>query len=227
MTEVQFNSDAPSQLPAARALDSALASLALIAGYYRIAADTDQLRHQLALTGRVANAEDLVRGANILRLKSRILRGVTAKRLAAVPYPAIMALKDGAFAVIGVGSAKGRVRLVDPIARSAQDLAIEEAWALSSGEVVLITRRLGGADPDTFGFRWFLPSIVRYRKPLGQVVVASLFVQLLALVTPIFFQLVVDKVLVHKGMSTLVVLILGMVTLGCSRRSCSSSEPTR
>jgi len=41
-----------------------------------------------------------------------------------------------------------------------------------------------------------------------------LFVQLFALVTPIFFQLVVDKVLVHKGMSTLVVLIVGMVSLG-------------
>ena len=45
-------------------------------------------------------------------------------------------------------------------------------------------------------------------------VVASLFVQLFALATPIFFQLVVDKVLVHKGFSTLIVLIIGMVTLG-------------
>jgi len=215
MTEVQFKSDGPSQLPA-RALDTGLACLALIAGYYRIAADTAQLRHQLALTGRSANAEDLVRGANILQLKSRILRGATAKRLAAIPYPAILGLKEGGFAVLGVGSSKGRVRLVDPISRSAQDLAIEEASALGSGDVLLITRRLGGAgaDPDTFGFRWFLPSIIRYRKPLGQVVVASLFVQLFALVTPIFFQLVVDKVLVHKGMSTLVVLIIGMVTLG-------------
>ena len=44
--------------------------------------------------------------------------------------------------------------------------------------------------------------------------VASLFVQLFALATPIFFQLVVDKVLVHKGLSTLIVLVIGMVTLG-------------
>jgi subfamily B ATP-binding cassette protein HlyB/CyaB len=202
-------------LPPAQALDAGLGSLVLVAGYYRIAADPAQLRHLLALRG-LANAEDIVRGANILQLKSRILGHVTAKRLAAIPYPAILGLKEGGYAVLGAGSSKGRVRLIDPIARSAQDLAIEEAWALSSGEVVLITRRLGGAgaDPDTFGFRWFLPSILRYRKPLGQVVVASLFVQLFALVTPIFFQLVVDKVLVHKGLSTLVVLIVGMVALG-------------
>ena len=55
---------------------------------------------------------------------------------------------------------------------------------------------------------------MRYRRALAHVVVASLFVQLFALATPIFFQLVVDKVLVHKGLSTLIVLIIGMVTLG-------------
>ena len=71
--------------------------------------------------------------------------------------------------------------------------------------VILVTRRWGGAgiDPALFGFRWFLPSIWRYRVPLAHVLVASLFVQLFALVTPLFFQIVIDKVLVHKGLSTL------------------------
>jgi subfamily B ATP-binding cassette protein HlyB/CyaB len=196
--------------------DSGLAGLSLIAGYYRIAADPVQLSHQLALTGRTADAEDLIRGANLLRLKSRIRKDVTAKRLAAMPFPAMIGLKGGTFGVLGVGSARGRARLIDPISRTVQELAVEDIAALSSGELVLVTRRLGGAgvDPETFGFRWFWPSILRYRRPLAHVLVASLFVQLFALVTPIFFQLVVDKVLVHKGMSTLVVLIVGMVTLG-------------
>ena len=200
----------------APAVDSGLMGLSLIAGYYRIAADPAQLRHQLALIGRFSNSEDLVRGANVLGLKSRILTRISVKRLGAVPYPALLRLKDGGFAAIGVGSAKGRVRLVDPVSRAPNDVSLEDAWAQSAQEVVLITRRLGGPgyDPTTFGFQWFLPSILRYRKPLMQVVIASLFVQLFALVTPIFFQLIVDKVLVHKGISTLVVLIVGMVSLG-------------
>ena len=117
---------------------------------------------------------------------------------------------------MGVGSTKGRARLIDPVGRAVQELTIEEIADRSSGELILVTRRLGGAgtDPNTFGFRWFLPSILRFRRPLAHVLVASLFVQVFALATPIFFQLVVDKVLVHKGMSTLVVLVLGMVTLG-------------
>ena len=197
-------------------LDSGLAGLSLIAAYYRIAADPAQLRHQLAVTGRTAGADDLVRGANLLQLKSRLVTGVTPKRLAAMPFPAIVGLPGGAFSILGVGSAQGRARLIDPISRAAQEFSIEDIAAQSSGVVILVTRRLGGAgiDPDTFGFRWFWPSILRYRRPLAHVLVASLFVQLFALATPIFFQLVVDKVLVHKGLSTLIVLVVGMVTLG-------------
>ncbi len=161
------------------------------------------------MTGHLSNAEDIIRGANILQLKSRIIHGMTAKRLGVIPYPAILALKDGGFAVLAVAAEKGKVRLVDPLARSAREVPLDEAAALSSGSAILVTRRLGGTgiDPNTFGFRWFWPSILRYRRPLAHVLVASLFVQLFALATPIFFQLVVDKVLVHKGMSTLVVLV--------------------
>ena len=213
---IETKRDTEKQAAGAQPLDPGLAGLALIANYYRIAADPAQLRHQLALAGRMAQAEDLVRAANLLHMKSRIIRRVNAKRISALPYPAIIELKEGGFAVLAIASDKNRVRLIDPLARSVREMSHEEAEALSSGLALLVARRLGGAgmDPDTFGFRWFWPSIIRYRKPLAHVLVASLFVQLFGLVTPIFFQLVVDKVLVHKGMSTLVVLVVGMVTLG-------------
>src|SRR5882757_8342073 len=112
MGESDMGSSAPAQL-----LDSGLCGLSLVAGYYRIAGDPAQLRHQLALTGRSAQAEDIVRGANILQLKSR------------------------GFAVLGAGPTKGMVRLIDPIARTAQELSTEAVAALTSGDVVLITRR--------------------------------------------------------------------------------------
>ncbi len=104
--------------------------------------DPMALSHQIALTGRVAGAEEIVRGVSLLQLKC-VLRGATAKRLGAIPYPAILSLKKGGFAVLGVGSAKDLVRLIDPIGRIAKDVSLEDAQALSSDELVLITRRLG------------------------------------------------------------------------------------
>ncbi len=211
-----LQTSAPQQAAPPPAQDSGLNALALISGYYRLAAEPAQLRHQLALTGRGAVAEDLVRASHMLGLRSRVVRDAKAERFSALPLPAIIGLADGGFAVLAAGASKERLRLIDPINHVVREGSAEEVAAVSSGEIVLVTRRLGGAgaDPNTFGFQWFLPSLLRYRRPLAQVIAASLFVQLFALATPIFFQLVVDKVLVHKGLSTLIVLIVGMVTLG-------------
>ena len=77
---------------------------------------------------------------------------------------------------------------------------------------------------DRFDVRWFLSAVHRYRYVLSEVLVASFFLQLLGLVSPLFFQVVVDKVLVHRGLSTLDVLMIGLaivsvfeVTLGALR----------
>jgi len=125
-------------------------------------------------------------------------------------------MKDGSYGVLVLRLSDGRLRIGDPLTRTARDESADAVAAAWDGEIILVTRRWGGAglDPSTFGFRWVLPSLWRYRSPLANVLIASLFVQLFALATPIFFQLVVDKVLVHKGMSTLVVLVVGMVALG-------------
>ena len=64
-----------------------------------------------------------------------------------------------------------------------------------------------------FDFTWFIPAIVKYRTFLGEVLVASFFLQLFALLTPLFTQVVIDKVLVHKGFTTLHVLAVGMIAL--------------
>ena len=196
--------------------DTGLFSLAMVAAYYRIACDPAQMAHDLGLGGRQANAEDIFRAARRVGLKSRVLRAQDIKRLQAVSLPAIVGLKDGSFGILTHRLDDGRMRLVNPVARSQMLDTADAIAAIWSGDVVLITRRLDGAgvDPVTFGFSWFLPSIWRYRKPFGHLLIASLFIQLFALVTPLFFQVVVDKVLVHRGESTLLVVVVGLFLIG-------------
>ena len=64
-----------------------------------------------------------------------------------------------------------------------------------------------------FDFSWFVPAIVKYRKLLGEVLLVSFVLQLFALVTPLFFQVVMDKVLVHKGFTTLDVIAVAFVAV--------------
>jgi ATP-binding cassette, subfamily B, bacterial HlyB/CyaB len=215
LDESQNPTSRPQPAPAER-LDSGLHALALIAGHYRIAAEPPQLAHDLGLGLRTTESGDIVRAAQRLGLKARIVRKPSLQRLGAIPLPAMIALKDGQFAVVAMRHADGRLRIGFPWNKSFRDMTREELAELWAGELILIARRIGGPglDPKTFGFRWFLTSIWRYRKPLGHVLVASLFVQLFALVTPLFFQIVIDKVLVHKGLSTLIVVVVGLAVIG-------------
>ncbi|MGX7872783.1 type I secretion system permease/ATPase [Mesorhizobium sp. ORM6] len=197
-------------------LDSGLRALCGIAAFYRIAADPRHLANQLALTGRFANERDLIRAAANVGLKARVVAKLTPKRIETLPVPAIVRVADGSFQVFGGRNPSGRFRLVDPITRIDRELTIDALLHEIGGQIVLIGRRLRGegSDPRSFGLGWFLPSIWRYRKPLAHVLLASLFVQIFALVTPLFFQVVVDKVLTHKGYSTLFVLVAGIAIIG-------------
>jgi len=72
-------------------------------------------------------------------------------------------------------------------------------------------------DPDdagkamrSFGFNWFVPELLRHKNVWRDVLIASLVIQLLALGTPLFTQVVIDKVVVHRTQSTLIVIAIGM-----------------
>ncbi len=92
-----------------------------------------------------------------------------------------------------------------------------EAWArddferLWDGSLLLVSRRLALGDAGRpFGLSWFFSAVLRYRRILGEVLLVSLALQLVGLATPLFFQVVVDKVLVHRGLSTLDVIAVGL-----------------
>ncbi len=197
------------------ALDAGLRALSGIAAYYRIGADPKQIRRELNLGDRAADDFDLIRAAQMIGLKARLVTGVDEKRMGKIPTPAIVRLRNGALYVYGGRAASGPCRLVDPISHAATDIPLDELTRETDGRVLLIARRVGGAgiSPKLFGLRWFLPTLWRYRKPLGHVLAASLFVQIFALTTPLIFQVIVDKVLTHRGYETLFVMIACLVVV--------------
>jgi ATP-binding cassette, subfamily B, bacterial HlyB/CyaB len=194
--------------------DRGLFALSAIAGHYRIAADPFQMAHDIGLGERSSTSEDLVRSANRLGLKARVLKDQTVRRLETAPTPSILRMKDG-FVLLFTRTPEGRFRIANPVTRMGEELDMATLTATWTGEIVLVTRRWrgAGAEPTPFDFKWFLPSIWRYRRPLSQVLIASLVIQVLALATPLLFQVVIDKVLVHKGLSTLAVVAVGLAMI--------------
>ena len=187
-----------------------------VSAYYRIPANPAELHRQLTLPERPADFADLVRAAQLLGLKARWVRKLSKKRLGALPAPSLVRLRGGGIHVYGGKTPDKQHRVVDPITRQARDLSLDELYGALEPQALLVTRKLGGPGitPEAFSFRWFLPSIWRYRKPLAHVLLASFFVQTFALVTPLFFQVIIDKVLSHKGYDTLFVLVGGLAVIG-------------
>ena len=199
-----------------------LAALCAIARFHQIAADPVNLAHQLGITASTqATTADLLRGAKHLGLKAKIIT-TTVERLALTPLPALVHIRtpeDGIRTVILAQTDGKRVLLQDPSIdagyNSRPTIEPIETFAVQwTGELILFTSKVAlVGELAKFDFSWFVPSLVKYRKLLGEVLLISFVLQLFALVSPLFFQVVMDKVLVHKGLTTLDVLIVGLLVV--------------
>ena len=142
----------------------------------------------------------------------------TVDRLDRLPRPTLLFLSGGRTHVL-LGAecrepGKGRVMLLDPAKKTPYLLdfeALSEQW---DGRAIPLVRRFSvEALSKKFGIGWFLPVVLRFKKHLAEVFVGSFFLQAFGLITPLFSQVIIDKVLVHKGLSTLDILVLGLVII--------------
>ena len=198
---------APSDKSAAPS--SGLAALVLLLRFHGIGADPAQIRHRF---GDNFGVPEMLRCAKEFRLKARSYQS-NWRRLVKTPLPGIAALRDGSYLLIGKAS-EDQVLVQNPLSPQPALMSRAEFEAVWDGRLVLMTGRAAlGELSRRFGISWFLDAIHKYRYLLSEVLVASFFLQLFALISPLFFQVVIDKVLVSRTLSTLDVLVIGLVTI--------------
>jgi subfamily B ATP-binding cassette protein HlyB/CyaB len=191
--------------------DRGLLALVLLLRIHGIGAEPGQIRHRCGNVNIGIN--EMLRCAKELGLKTRV-NSTSWDRLAATPLPGIAALRDGGFLILGQVS-EDKVLVQYPNSPRPEALSRVQFEAKWDGRLVLMARRASLSDLSRrFDITWFMGAIHKYRRLLGEVLVASFFLQLFALVSPLFFQVVIDKVLVHRSMSTLDVLAVGLFGIG-------------
>jgi subfamily B ATP-binding cassette protein HlyB/CyaB len=174
-------------------LRSGLVCLIALARHHRIAASAEQLTHQHCLSPAGFGHDQLLLIARSLGLDARLVQS----RPARLPHIALPAIGE---------TIQGDYFLLDDL-----EQPLLAAW---NGTLLLARPKDSlPADTQRQGLRWFLPVVMKYRRLLGQVLLICCLLQLFALVTPLFFQAVMDKVLVHRGLSTLDVLAIGMAAI--------------
>jgi subfamily B ATP-binding cassette protein HlyB/CyaB len=202
--KTSFSQSADSDLP--------LAGLVLLAQFHGVAADAAQLRHEAGLTGERFDEASLLLAARRLGLKAGVAR-VQADRVGRVALPALSLGSDGAAFVLAKVDER-KVLIHDLELQRPVILAREDFEARYEGRLLTVASRASlVADLARFDFSWFIPAVVKYRRLLLEVLLVSFFLQLFALVTPLFFQVVMDKVLVHHAMTTLAVITIGLLVI--------------
>jgi subfamily B ATP-binding cassette protein HlyB/CyaB len=222
------------------AVDTGLTGLVLIARYHQIPVTLENLSHEFRPAVKELGQEPLFGDQEILLAAKSLELKARKTKLAETDInegimPALGKTIEGDYFVL-----LGKVISNDGPSAIARDAgaALEDAlpeplyyahlignnqgvhkftWAeltqIWDGEAIVLTPRrspiLGKI--RKFNIGWFIPSIVKYRGLFAKVLLASFIIQLFGLITPLFFQVVMDKVLLHKAFTTLNVLVIGFV----------------
>jgi len=148
-----------------------------------------------------------------------------SSRLAALPLPAVALLPGAGGAPLTpaliVQHGDDTLAWVQPGESAPHTVALDAARAQAAPMLLLVAQadppvsesvsRAEPAQHKPFGFAWFVPELLRHKRIWRDVLLASLAIQLVGLATPLFTQVIIDKVIAHHSESTLIVLGVALV----------------
>lgn len=155
----------------------------------------------------------ILRTAKKLNLKAKAGK-INLKKLDALNVPVIIQQKNGSYILL-IGRDKEKYVVLDPAKGYTEKIDSADLIADSTGDVIIIGKKLRNATDDAanckFGFKWFIPTIMKFKKQFICVLIAVFFIQILGILTPLMTQVVVDKVLSHNALNTLYTIAIGIL----------------
>ncbi|MEG2185453.1 MAG: type I secretion system permease/ATPase [Cloacibacillus sp.] len=207
-------------------IDLALTCLTTAAKMHGLPVELEGLKRAFPCTDATPVSITVLRAAKKIGLKAALLN-IKPDRLDFYPKPAILLFPSNrTYLLIRLDYPKGedaaqaekiapaRLLLFNPKDYKPLLMSYEDFVKQWEGQIIPLKKRFSVKEAGRkFNISWFLPVILRFKNHLLEVFIASLFLQLFALITPLFTQVIIDKVLVHKGVSTLHILVIGLVLI--------------
>lgn len=192
-------------------IDTGLSSFITIARFHEIVIDADKVSHELALHGRMMTSMDILLAAKKFGLKAREAE-ISFDRLPKMTLPAIVELKDGSYIILAKMH-ESKLLVLYAGEQAPRVISDEEFGEIWSGKIIFFKAKVTKDNRQEFGIKWFIPEIIKYKKPMIEVLIAALTLQILGLASPLITQVVIDKVLVHNALSTLNMLAIGLIVI--------------
>lgn len=186
----------------------------IIAKINRVDIDLRKIQKEYAVTNEELSEEELVRIIKNNDFKVKIKYNCDINKFVSkYPVPAIMLKKDGSYAVLlKVNPKEEKALIFGTDSKIPEELTYEEIKALCGYNFIILSHKFFNSQIK-FGFKWFFQEIMTYKLVITEVLIGSFIVQLFGLVTPLFTQVILDKVIVHRTITTLNVLAFAFVAV--------------
>ncbi len=195
-------------------VNTGLVSLEIIARMNNVDIDMRSIVREYAISGVDISSEELIRIAKNKGFKIKFKKNLKIKDYPKnYPLPAIVQLKNEDYRVVlGIKHEENKVLTLKPLSNQPEVHNIDEFQEEINDFMLVLSHKANITDVK-FGFKWFFNEIYKYKKIIGQVLLGSFVIQLFGLVTPLFTQVILDKVLVNRTLSTLDVLAFAFIVV--------------
>lgn len=188
-------------------LNTGLICLEIVAKINNHNIDEQAVVREFAIETDKMSQEEIMRVAQSCKFKIKSKKIKVEDISPKYPLPAIFQKKeDDTYGIIlAIKEDEKKALILTPPERQPRSIDISELQEQIQDNILILKHKLLD-DEVKFGFKWFFNEIVKYKHIVGQVLLGSFVIQLFGLVTPLFTQVILDKVLVHRTISTLNVL---------------------
>jgi subfamily B ATP-binding cassette protein HlyB/CyaB len=184
--------------------NSGLIALEVVGQLNQISIDSQAIIRNYALEDELS-IEQLVRIAKEQGFKAKI-KTLSPLQMSKYPLPCIAQNKDGSYvSILKIDIQKEQMLVFSTQQKEPYALSFQEFEDSMNARLIILKHKML-TDQIKFGFKWFYDQILHYKRIVGEILLASFVIQLFGLVTPLFTQVILDKVLVHHSLSTLNVI---------------------
>ncbi len=192
-------------------VNTGLISLELVARINNIDIDMRSIVREYGITTADIDPEEIIRIAKNKGFKIKKKYISLNEFPENYPMPAIIRMKDDSYKVLlALKKDENKALILTPLAKTPEPVLIEELQEQLQDYILVLKHKLIDDDAK-FGFKWFFLEIFKYKQIMAQVLLGSFVIQLFGLVTPLFTQVILDKVLVNRTISTLNVLAIAFI----------------
>ncbi len=194
-------------------MQTALIAFEVAARINRIDVDLRAIVREYGISDKELSTDELLRITKNYDFKAKLKRiplHIISKKY---PLPAIIHWKDNSYGVLlKINEEENKVLVFDVVESKTNVMTFEELEETAFDEFIILKHKKISSQVQ-FGFKWFYYEIIKFKQVIAEVMVGSFIVQLFGLSTPLFIQVVIDKVLVHNSMTTLEVLAVAFLAI--------------